>query len=122
MTEVKSRNREHWAETASRTVKLGVKIHKIWGNWRKSKGLGILVEEEDVKGEVHESEFSVAKVGPLSHQVSAEMGKVKFRICRGLVSREKIGDQNSGPDPPANVQNSRKQTGAEGELCLQVCG
>lgn len=55
MTEVRSSSREHWAETASRIGKLGVKIHKIWGNWRKSKGLGILVGEEDVKGEAQES-------------------------------------------------------------------
>lgn len=66
MTEVRSRNRKHWAETVSRTSKLSIKIHKIWGNWRKSKGLGILVGEEDVKGEVQESELSIAKVGPLS--------------------------------------------------------
>lgn len=75
MTEVSSSNREHWAETASKTGKLGVTIHKIWGNWRKSKGLGILVGEEDVKGEARESELSVAKAGPLSQPGQCGDGK-----------------------------------------------
>lgn len=79
MTEVRSSSREHWAETASRTGKLGVKIHKIWGNWRKSKGLGILVGEEDVKGEAQESELSAAKARPLSQPGQCGDGKGKVQ-------------------------------------------
>lgn len=41
-------------------------MYKIWGSLRKSKGLGILVGEEDVKEEVEEPELSLAKLGPLS--------------------------------------------------------